>query len=72
MPTDNIYTEIIQEMQEELRGLRENRKPATPFMQERLKPSALRKRIDKMTPGDRKELLGTLGREATLKILRGQ
>jgi hypothetical protein len=72
METDNIFTEIVKEMQDEMAGLRERNKPATPFMQEKLSPSQFRSKLDAMPPGERKEWSSDMKREDILSLVRGK
>lgn len=69
---DNIFTEIVIEMQDEIAGLRENRAQPTAFMKQELSPSGFRKNLDKMPSEERQKLLQSLGKEETLKLLRGK
>ena len=70
--TDNIFTEIVIELQDELAELRENRATPTTFMEEELSPAGFRKKLDKMPSEERQKLLQSLGKEETLKLLRGK
>lgn len=70
--TNNIYTTIVLEMQQEIASLRKGRKPVTPFMHEKVKPSVSLDRSTKMTRAQREETIqGMGGDEAFLKVLRG-
>ena len=70
--TDNIFTEIVVELQDEIAGLRENRARPTAFMHQELSAAGFRKNLDKMPSEERQKLLQSLGKEETLKLLRGK
>lgn len=70
--TDNIFTEIVIELQDEIAGLRENRARPTAFMEEKLSPASFRKNLDKMPTDERQKLLQVLGQEEALKLLRSK
>ena len=70
--TDNIFTEIVTELQDELAGLRENIDAPTPFMQQKTTPAEFRKRHDSMSPGERKEMMEAMGRDTVLDLLRSK
>jgi hypothetical protein len=70
MDTDNIFTEIVVEMKQELADLRDGRRPAIPFMQERVRPREMMKRIDAMSPGQRREMQEAMGSQSILQMLR--
>ena len=70
---ENIFTQIVQEMQGEIANMRAT-KPVpevTPFMKEKVKPSTTLKRSDRMTPAQRQEVANSLGRDGVLQMLRG-
>ena len=70
--TDNIFTEIVVELQDEIAGLRENRARPTEFMKAKFSAAGFRKSLDKMPSMERQELLQSMGKEETLKLLRGK
>lgn len=70
--SDNIFTEIVVELKDELAGLRENRATPTPFMMQKTTSSEFKKRHDAMSPGQRKEMLDTMGPDAVLGLLRSK
>lgn len=70
--TDNIFTEIVLELQEEMANLREKRDEAIPFMKQKLSPAAVRKNLDSLPPGERKAMAADLGTENVLKLIRGK
>ena len=70
---ENIFTQIVQEMQGEIANMRDT-KPSpevTPFMKEKVKPSKTLNRSDRMTPAQRQEVANSLGRDGVLQMLRG-
>jgi hypothetical protein len=73
MPSTNIFTEIVQEMQGEIANMRDTKPvpPVVPFMQEKMKPSKTLRQSDRMTPAQRQEVADSLGRSGVLKMLRG-
>ena len=72
MATDNIFTNVVQEMQQEVAALRDRREPVTPFMHEKVKPSVSLAQSDNMTKHQRREIIdGMGGDEEFLKVLRG-
>ena len=73
MPSTNIFTEIVQEMQGEIANMRDTKPvpPVVPFMQEKVKPSKTLLQLDRMTPAQRQEVADSLGRNGVLKMLRG-
>jgi heme oxygenase len=72
METDNIFTEIVKEMQDEIAGLRDDREKATPFMQEQVTRREYVKRLDEMSPGERKQILSEIGPDGLNALLRGK
>ena len=73
MPSTNIFTEIVLEMQGEIANMRDTKPgpPVVPFMQEQVKPSKTLRQSDRMTPAQRQEVADSLGRNGVLKMLRG-
>ena len=69
--TNNVFTEITRELQREVAALRDRRKPATPFMHEKVKPSTTLRQSDRMTEAQRREVAESLGPEGVLKMIRG-
>ena len=71
MRTDNFMTNVVMDMQTELALLRRKRTPAQPFMTEKKSPSQVMKAMERMTPGERKEMMGKMGGDkAILDLIR--
>ena len=69
--TDNIFTEIVMEMREEMVTLRADAEDnATRFLFEKVKPSKAKKKSGVMTDAQRRESLEEVGgKDALLKMV---
>jgi hypothetical protein len=70
--TDNIATDVVMEMRDELADMRADRTPAQPFMTEKKSPAAALKAMERMTPGERKEMREKMGDDAMREIVLGR
>ena len=69
--TDNIFTEVVIELREEMAAIREESEEfATKFLHEKVQPSQVMRRSSKMTLAQRKESLDSIGgRDALLEMI---
>jgi len=72
--TDNIFTEVVIELREEMAAIREESEEfATKFLHEKVQPSQVMRRSSKMTPAQRKESIDSIGgRDALLKMIHDE
>jgi hypothetical protein len=65
-------TNVVMDMQTELALLRSKRTPAQPFMTEKKSPKMILKAMERMTPGERKELREKMGDDTMRELITGR
>ena len=73
MPAKSEFTEVVLQLQAEIRAARKEALMANPIplMTERLNPRDARNRLTKMSPDEKQAYIRDNGLDATLQLLRG-
>lgn len=73
MANESLWTKATRALMEETREAKEkaDKNAAPPFMTEEVRRRDALARLSRMTEGERKEALETMGRDEVLRILKG-
>jgi hypothetical protein len=72
MADRSFLTDITIGLSERIAGFRKDTEEGQTYMTEKVRPSVLQKRFDTMLPAERREMVEKMGRDASLRLLRGR